>query len=83
MSQATELVAKGVRLAQPPKCPNDIYSLMLRCWAQESAQRPTFAELVRHFSSSAEYDNVQSLVQHTAEEIPNESCLIETTTTDA
>lgn len=62
------MVARGARLPHPPKCPDDIYSLMLRCWAHDPAQRPTFAELVRHFSSNAEYDNVQGLVQHTAKE---------------
>ena len=62
------MVAKGARLPHPPRCPEDIYSLMLRCWAQDAAHRPTFAQLVHHFSSNSEYGNVQSLVLHAAEE---------------
>lgn len=61
--QATEVVAQGARLPQPTRCPEDIYSLMLRCWSENPANRPTFAMLVQHFASNAEYDNVKNLLQ--------------------
>ncbi|XP_046649797.1 tyrosine-protein kinase Shark-like [Daphnia pulicaria] len=62
-AEATEVVAQGARLPQPARCPNDIYSLMLRCWSETPDNRPTFANLVQHFASSAEYDNVKNLLQ--------------------
>ncbi|EFX72604.1 hypothetical protein DAPPUDRAFT_110578 [Daphnia pulex] len=62
-AEATEVVAQGARLPQPARCPNDIYSLMLRCWSENPDNRPTFANLVQHFASSAEYDNVKNLLQ--------------------
>jgi hypothetical protein len=36
---------------------------MLRCWSEKPDNRPTFANLVQHFASSAEYDNVKNLLQ--------------------
>lgn len=62
LKQATDIVAKGARLPQPTRCPDDIYSLMLRCWSENPSQRPTFASLVQHFASSSEYDNVKNLL---------------------
>ncbi|XP_054710314.1 activated CDC42 kinase 1-like [Uloborus diversus] len=36
---------EGERLRRPEACPNDIYQLMLQCWAHKSADRPTFLAL--------------------------------------
>ena len=34
------------RLPPPFNCPDCLYKLMLRCWQEERALRPTFSELV-------------------------------------
>lgn len=62
-SEAADVVSRGTRLPQPMRCPDHIYSLMLRCWSCDPSQRPTFGELVSHFESSSLYDNVQNLLQ--------------------
>lgn len=36
----------GKRLEKPAICTDDLYRLMLKCWAHDPNQRPTFAELV-------------------------------------
>jgi serine/threonine protein kinase len=35
----------GERLVQPMGCPDDLYQLMLSCWAAERSERPTFDQL--------------------------------------
>ncbi|XP_066156235.1 proto-oncogene tyrosine-protein kinase ROS isoform X1 [Euwallacea fornicatus] len=35
-------VRGGGRLGKPTDCPDDLYSLMLKCWAFEADKRPTF-----------------------------------------
>lgn len=41
---------------------------MFRCWSEEPAERPTFADLVHHFASNSEYDNVKNLIQSVSNE---------------
>ncbi|XP_038574507.1 tyrosine kinase, non-receptor, 2b isoform X5 [Micropterus salmoides] len=36
---------EGERLSKPEDCPQDIYNVMLQCWAQKSEDRPTFVAL--------------------------------------
>ncbi|KAI5609978.1 tyrosine kinase, non-receptor, 2b [Silurus asotus] len=36
---------EGDRLPRPPDCPQEIYGVMRKCWACNSADRPTFAQL--------------------------------------
>ncbi|NXG70179.1 ROS1 kinase, partial [Baryphthengus martii] len=36
-------VKAGGRLESPNSCPDDLYNLMMRCWAQEPQNRPTFS----------------------------------------
>lgn len=36
----------GKRLEKPAICTNDLYELMLKCWAHDPDLRPSFAELV-------------------------------------
>ena len=81
--EATEAVAQGARLPQPPRCPNDIYSLMQRCWSFDPASRPTFAQLVRHFASNAEYDNIQNLIQSIEEPLRSDSVMDTSSTSEA
>ncbi|KAK1790750.1 hypothetical protein P4O66_014613 [Electrophorus voltai] len=36
---------EGERLAKPEDCPQDVYNVMLQCWAQKPDDRPTFLAL--------------------------------------
>uniref|UniRef100_A0A3Q2FVZ8 Activated CDC42 kinase 1 n=1 Tax=Cyprinodon variegatus TaxID=28743 RepID=A0A3Q2FVZ8_CYPVA len=36
---------EGERLQKPEDCPQDIYNVMLQCWAQKPGDRPTFVTL--------------------------------------
>lgn len=40
-------VPGGYRLQPPENCPLPIYELMLRCWAAEANDRPTFKVRLR------------------------------------
>ncbi|XP_067008964.1 tyrosine-protein kinase Shark [Anabrus simplex] len=57
-----QLIEKGERLQQTPKCPDDVYQIMERCWAYLPKDRPTFNELLEIFSSDPEYINIKELV---------------------
>ncbi|CAG9859957.1 unnamed protein product [Phyllotreta striolata] len=37
------------RLAQPEACPPPVYAILLRCWAKEPQERPTFSSLKAFF----------------------------------
>lgn len=53
--QTAEYVLKGNRMSIPPKCPFEIYELMLRCWRITPTERPTFRDL--HDDISEHYDS--------------------------
>lgn len=36
---------EGERLPRPEDCPQDIYNVMLQCWAHKPEDRPTFLAL--------------------------------------
>ncbi|KAM4564512.1 non-receptor tyrosine-protein kinase TNK1 [Fundulus diaphanus] len=36
----------GERLEKPPDCPQELYAIMRKCWALNSGDRPSFAELM-------------------------------------
>lgn len=38
-------VENGYRMSQPTGCPNELYALMLDCWAADENKRPSFAEI--------------------------------------
>lgn len=42
----------GERLHHPDACPPDIYKLLLRCWAKNPQDRPTFVEIKEFFQKS-------------------------------
>ncbi|XP_053730192.1 proto-oncogene tyrosine-protein kinase receptor Ret [Synchiropus splendidus] len=39
------LLKTGYRMERPENCSEEMYSLMLRCWKQESDKRPTFSDI--------------------------------------
>ncbi|XP_072292708.1 proto-oncogene tyrosine-protein kinase receptor Ret isoform X2 [Eucyclogobius newberryi] len=39
------LLKTGYRMERPENCSQEMYSLMLRCWKQESDKRPTFSDI--------------------------------------
>eukprot|EP00775_Hariotina_reticulata_P013512 gene13512-13637_t len=48
--EVLEVVLSGQRLARPPRCPREMYALMLRCWASDPAERPTFDAILATFN---------------------------------
>lgn len=54
--EAFEQVSRGYRMPAPPKCPNFLYQIMLRCWSSEPEDRPDFKSLKIQLDSSYEMD---------------------------
>jgi serine/threonine-protein kinase CTR1 len=48
-------VRRGTRLQRPPGIPDCYWATIERCWTQEPARRPSFAELVAEFQTKHEY----------------------------
>ena len=44
---------EGERLYQPDSCPNDIYQILLQCWAKIPTDRPTFEALKDYLMETA------------------------------
>lgn len=63
--EVIQLIEKGDRLPQSSSCPNEVYQIMVRCWAYLPKDRPTFKELMEIFSSDPEYMNIKELVLET------------------
>ncbi|EGD77654.1 TK/HMTK protein kinase [Salpingoeca rosetta] len=48
-------VREGLRLTQPPNCPDRMYSIMAKCWKRDRRTRWTFAALRRMLESELRY----------------------------
>ncbi|KAF7642852.1 hypothetical protein LDENG_00249710 [Lucifuga dentata] len=46
-------VTGGYRMPAPPKCPNFLYNIMLKCWSEEPDDRPDFQFLRLKLDSSS------------------------------
>ena len=45
-TQVKVKVAEGYRLPHPQGCPEELYKLMLKCWAQRPTDRPHFSDIL-------------------------------------
>lgn len=43
--EVLELLSSGFRLPCPTRCPQNIYRMMVGCWAPEPSKRPSFHAL--------------------------------------
>ncbi|XP_021192445.3 tyrosine-protein kinase Shark isoform X2 [Helicoverpa armigera] len=59
--EAIQIVESGKRLERPEDCPDEIYQVMLDCWAYNPDVRPTFSQLVDVFSQHPDYVNISQL----------------------
>ncbi|KAK0083927.1 hypothetical protein PV325_007928 [Microctonus aethiopoides] len=57
-----QMVEKGERLQKPDDCPDDVYSVMEKCWSYAPQERPTFRELFEFFSNDPDYANLRDLI---------------------
>uniref|UniRef100_A0A8C6TRE2 non-specific protein-tyrosine kinase n=1 Tax=Neogobius melanostomus TaxID=47308 RepID=A0A8C6TRE2_9GOBI len=48
--QAREQVEKGYRMSRPQRCPEEIYSVMQRCWSYSPEERPRFSHIHRELA---------------------------------
>ncbi|XP_026497829.2 tyrosine-protein kinase Shark isoform X2 [Vanessa tameamea] len=60
--EAIQIVESGQRLERPEDCPDEIYQVMLDCWAYSPDLRPTFSKLVDVFSQNPDYVNIGQIV---------------------
>ncbi|WAR26141.1 MET-like protein [Mya arenaria] len=44
-SSILEHVKEGNRLKKPKQCPEDVYNVMVQCWALEASARPSFQQI--------------------------------------
>ncbi|VVC93323.1 unnamed protein product [Leptidea sinapis] len=56
-----QLVESGERLPRPDNCPDEIYQVMLDCWAYTPDTRPSFGKLLDVFSHHPDYVNISQL----------------------
>nr|CAB3510236.1 unnamed protein product [Spodoptera littoralis] len=59
--EAIQIVESGKRLERPKDCPDEIYQVMLDCWAYNPDVRPSFSQLVDVFSQHPDYVNISQL----------------------
>ncbi|XP_038207977.1 tyrosine-protein kinase Shark isoform X1 [Zerene cesonia] len=60
-TEVIQLVESGERLERPDDCPDEIYQVMLDCWAYTPDARPTFSKLVDVFSHHPDYVNISQM----------------------
>ena len=52
--EAATQVLQGYRMESPKECPEEIYKLILHCWSEVPANRPTFEHIL---TSLTQYRN--------------------------
>ncbi len=48
-----EYLIQGKRLSKPNDCEDDMYELMLKCWNEDSKQRPKWPEIFKSISKTS------------------------------
>ncbi|KAK8729885.1 hypothetical protein OTU49_008368, partial [Cherax quadricarinatus] len=60
------LLKAGYRMEKPDNCSQELYDVMLQCWAEDPARRPCFQELTDVFDAmiqaDVEYLELRSLI---------------------
>ncbi|XP_031555241.1 fibroblast growth factor receptor 2-like [Actinia tenebrosa] len=65
-----ELLKSGYRMEQPVNCDDEMYALMIQCWHEDPARRPTFNQLVKELDakltvlSDREYLDLSNVCQN-------------------
>lgn len=59
--EAIQIVESGKRLERPEDCPDDIYQVLMDCWAYNPDARPSFSQLVDVFSHHTDYVNISQI----------------------
>lgn len=49
-AEVRRLVIQGGRMKKPPRCPQALFSLLLRCWDEEPKSRPHFHDIVEQLT---------------------------------
>jgi len=47
-------VLSGYRLEKPPTCPDNVFEIMMNCWAKKASERPTFEVIFDQISTIIE-----------------------------
>lgn len=68
-TQAMKFYRNGQRLPQPPKCPNDVYQVMLECWDVDQYKRKKPQAIMRDISQIF-YEMYNSRRTHSYAKIP-------------
>eukprot|EP00232_Nephroselmis_pyriformis_P019742 CAMPEP_0182888856 /NCGR_PEP_ID=MMETSP0034_2-20130328/21686_1 /TAXON_ID=156128 /ORGANISM="Nephroselmis pyriformis, Strain CCMP717" /LENGTH=485 /DNA_ID=CAMNT_0025022311 /DNA_START=181 /DNA_END=1634 /DNA_ORIENTATION=- len=45
-AEIQKMVLGGARLDQPDRCPDEVYEVMMKCWAEKPEDRPSFRQLM-------------------------------------
>ncbi|PRP85052.1 putative LRR receptor-like serine/threonine-protein kinase [Planoprotostelium fungivorum] len=64
---ATSVTEKNLRLSQPPRCPDDIYEMMIKCWKDDPEERPYFPEIYQEMFNN--YNEILSEHKEKGEEV--------------
>ena len=61
-AEVLDKIQTGYRMGCPPNCPQRLHNIMMGCWQQDPASRPTFNELLMQLqdflTKDARYENV-------------------------
>lgn len=55
-AQVIQMLSQNYRLPKPLNCPQNFYSIMLKCWDADPKQRPKFETLYRQLEDYIEID---------------------------
>jgi tyrosine-protein kinase len=61
-AQVMQFLENNGRLAPPKQCPDNVYAIMMKCWAFEASQRPSFSELADLFKFNEDYLNTKDIL---------------------